>query len=1102
MGRLSHKRHPHWRGDSMANPMQLREGFSSEGTEGLRRCLRDLVALSARPTVWTGYAPRRIADDLAEVLLGALGVDFVYVRLRSRADEPPLEVARTGQGPATEEQLRQLGSALAPWLESSRSALPPAIPHPLREGRAHLAVLPIGYEGECGVLVAGSSRDNFPTDADHLLLSVGSNQAAVVLQQQRAEAALRESHERIQTILGSITDSFFALDNDWRFTEVNRKAERLFGKSRDQLLGRILWELFPQTVGFEFYQQFHKAVAEQTPVHFEAPSRVVPGLWLEAHAYPSAEGLSVYLRDITERKQAEQALRERQADLNRAQAVAQTGSWRLDVRRNELHWSDEVHRIFGIPDGTALTYETFLAAIHPDDRDFVDKSWKAALRGEPYDVEHRIVVGNKVKWVRERANLEFDKQGGLLGGFGTVQDITERKQAEEELRQAKEAAEAANRAKSEFLANMSHEIRTPMHGITGMTELALETDLTPEQREYLTLVKGSADSLLAIINSILDFSKIEAGKLELDHIPFQLRQVLGDTMATLALRAHQKGLELAISIAPDVPDALVGDPVRLRQVVVNLVGNAIKFTEQGEVVVGVEAVERREEAVELHVAVRDTGIGISADMQKRIFEPFTQVDSSLTKKYEGTGLGLAISFRLVELMGGRLTFESEVGRGSTFHFTAWFEVPPAPAERLIPAAPAQLRGLPVLAVDDNATNRRILDETLSSWGLRTTVVDGGPSALAALEQAYQTGEPFAVLLLDAQMPEMDGFTLAERTRQHPEWNGAIIMMLSSLGGPENTARCRALGVAACLTKPVKQAELRQALLKALGRPAPVEQPAPPPERPAPHPRRLRILLAEDNPVNQKLALHILEKQGHTVVVASNGREALAALDQQAFDVVLMDVQMPEMDGLRATASIREREESTGRHIPIIAMTAYALKGDRERCLEAGMDGYVAKPVRTGELLKAIETAVPSLPEPPREQQGGPPTGAAVDWSEALAEVEGDRQLLAELADLFLKEYPRWLMMIRTAIVETDPARLQEAAHALKGGLGTFAAQAAFEAAFRLETMGRNRDLSAAPEALASLVQEVERLQPALLALARQTHAPLRTANETADRDEG
>jgi two-component system, sensor histidine kinase and response regulator len=529
----------------------------------------------------------------------------------------------------------------------------------------------------------------------------------------------------------------------------------------------------------------------------------------------------------------------------------------------------------------------------------------------------------------------------------------------EDIHKAKEAAEAATRAKSEFLAHMSHEVRTPMNAIMGMADLALTTDVPGEQREYLTVIKASADSLLTILNDILDFSKMEAGRLELDAIPFKLRDNVEGATTSLAVGAYEKGLELLCDVAAEVPEVVVGDPTRLRQVVVNLLGNAIKFTEKGEVEVRVETESRDKEGVCLHIAIRDTGIGIPPEKQRPIFDAFTQADIGTTRQYGGTGLGLAIASRLVGMMGGRIWVESLVGLGSTFHFTVRLGTAErTPEESRGPAV--SLTGLRALVVDQNAASRRILETLLSRWGLRATSAQGAEAALSVLHEAKRSGDLFRVVLIAAQVSETDGFALAEQIHHNPDMGGVTVVMLTSAGQRGDAARCRRLGVEAYLTKPLRQEELREAIQTALrGRGSETGSSFLVTRHSLSGPsRKLRILLAEDNRVSQQLAARLLEKRGHSVVVAGNGREAMMALEKQSFDLVLMDVEMPEMDGLEATAAIREKEKGSGTHVPIVAMTAQAMTGDRERCLAGGMDDYISKPIRKEDLYEKVEQFVP------------------------------------------------------------------------------------------------------------------------------------------------
>ena len=707
-----------------------------------------------------------------------------------------------------------------------------------------------------------------------------------------------------------------------------------------------------------------------------------------------------------------------------------------------------------------------------------------------------VLTASHWRWVEHAAWVIFENIFLVQSCLQGVRDMRDNALKQSELEALRDQADASSRAKSEFLANMSHEIRTPMNGVIGMTEILMDTELSTEQTEYLNMVKGSADSLLQVINDILDFTKIDAGKLDLDPIEFKLRDTLVDSMKPLSVRAHRKGLELVTRVPTDVPDTLIGDPTRLRQILLNLAGNALKFTERGEVEVGAELEAREGSQLTLHFFVRDTGIGIPLEKQKLIFESFTQVDGSMTRTYGGTGLGLTISSRLTEMMGGRIWVESEPGKGSTFHFTVRMQLPSESHEKVESRLRVEWEGLPVLAVDDNLTNRRILQEMLANLGMKPMLAENADAALVALRKAHGAKQQLRLVLIDAHMPEKDGFSLAERIISHPEFRSVPIVMLTSAGQAGDARRCRELGIAAYLSKPVSQAELLEAVASAISasQKKPSDRTLVTKHSLRENRRILRILLAEDNIVNQTLASRLLEMRGHDVTVVSNGRQALAALEKQAFDVILMDVQMPELDGFETTVAIRESEKSTRKHIPIIALTAHAMKGDKERCLAVGMDGYLSKPIRSSDLFELIERSPGAASETYFSSGNKELASNPFDGEALLARLEGSAELCAELIDTFLKESPHTLSAIEFAVARRDSAAIARSAHALKGAVSNFGANhPAFRAAAALDRCGKSGNLEHVEQLYAELTARLEELQAEMQSFAgKRFHSQART----------
>jgi PAS domain S-box-containing protein len=917
--------------------------------------------------------------------------------------------------------------------------------------------------------------------------------ARSTLEAERASVeALRVSERGYRQLVESADDLIYRTDAEGRFKYVNPAVEDALGLPADELLGRSFRERVRpdyQEQARRFYEDQRQQGIPNTYCEFPMVSRTGQEVWLGQRIQLAFEGdtftgFLAVARDITDRKLIEQALEREREQLRQIVTHAPVAMAMLDREGRHLAHSGRWLRYVGAQDQPSVVGRT-LQELWPDMPAKYDEVFTRALGGEvvsePEDAVERA-DGSRV-WMRWSVHP-------WRGATGEVEGIVLAVQSIDLLVRARQAALEASRLKSEFVANMSHEIRTPMNGVIGMTRLLLDTDLNTEQREYADLIDSSGRALLEIINDILDFSKIEAGRIDLEIVDFDLRRAVREVLGSFAEAAQAKGLELLCLIRHDVPTALRGDPGRLRQVLTNLVGNAVKFTEKGEVVLRVTIAESDEDASVVRFEVRDTGIGVDPDLRPRLFESFVQADGSTTRRYGGTGLGLAISRRLVELMDGSIDVESDPGRGSRFWFTVRFERQ-AVETVVAPPPPARLAGRRVLVVDDNATNRQILRQQLGHWGLRVQTEESGRKALASLCDAADEGKGFDLAILDMKMPRMDGLSLARAIKSEKRTRDVRLILLTSIGQRGHGAEASRIGISAYLTKPVDESDLYDCLVEVLAR-GESHRPSSLVTRHSLREARpqsgARVLVAEDNEVNQKVAVRLLEKLGYRVEVADNGREAVEACERSPYDAVLMDGQMPGMDGFEATRLIREREGDE-RHTPIIAMTASAMKGDRESFLEAGMDDYVSKPVTPESLEEVLghwvhgsssATAAPSPPaSAPPEDEAGTLDEEVID---ALMRIDEDGTLMDELVETFLRLAPARLAALEKAAEEGTAAPLERAAHSFLGSCGNLGCRRAADLCAQLEVLGRSGSTAGATELVQALGDELAAVRPRIEAL--------------------
>ncbi len=910
----------------------------------------------------------------------------------------------------------------------------------------------------------------------------------------------REAESRKLALVARHTDNAVIItDADRRIEWVNEAFTRITGYTLDEIKGQSPGALLqgaetdPATVEL-MRRRLNAGLGFRVEIQNYSKSR--RRYWLDCEVHPVLDVCGRVTNfigiesDITARRSAAERLRRTEERLTLALEGSNLALWDWDIPAGKVYLNTRWARMIGgTPGPTTATLDELGSLMYAEDLPIIQRALRGALKNaDTYRVEHRVrTAGGEWKWIESHGKVVArDAQGYALRMTGTNADIDERKEREHELarkeaelQQAKEVAETANRAKSEFIANMSHEIRTPLNAIIGMTAVALDSPgMTTEQREHIEIVRSAADSLLEIVNGVLDFSKIEAGHLTLESVDFSIRSCVADTLKVIATAAYEKGIELISHVADNVPDRLRGDPTRCRQVLLNLLGNALKFTGRGEIEVSIDLISTDETSAWLHCSVRDTGIGIPEHKQALIFQPFAQADASTTRQYGGTGLGLPICARIVEAMGGRITVESAAGAGATFHFSMRVQIARSQHEALVFS---ELKGRSALAVDDNAANCRVLASILQSAGMVVQTLSDGTQVTEAMRARRASGSAFDLVVLDTRLPGLDGFEIARSILADSAVECPAILLLTVPGQRGDAARCKELGVNGYLTKPVSSYELIKAAAAALGSAQTDSAPLITRHTLRENVQSLDVLLVEDNVINQKLAVKLLEKRGHTVHIANNGLEAVEVLQRRRYDMVLMDLQMPVMGGIEACELIR-RGEAGDQHVPIIAMTAHTLPRDRDQCKEAGMDGFVTKPVRVEQLMAEIERVLHAESPPPEPPAPEPVIAGGErlhDRAATLDRLGGDAELFAEVAQIYVTSAPSHLETIAAALDRAEADAAYREAHALKGATATFEAPAVYTALAELEACGKRGDLEAASRVFGSVKSLVNALMAEL-----------------------